>query len=325
MFLIGKSTSGLLFAHLISLSLTALLSVRLLSRYYDLRLLMTAPIDRALVREVTLSGLGLLPTALSTRALIDIPPIVLNWMIPGSSGATAAGLFEIGRKLSTVPHIVRQAFQYVLAPLSSVQAKVDRSKIVHLYHFAARISTALVVPLAGLLIFAAHDILSVYRREAMGALPILALLAASRAAEAVVGPASAIVEMIGHRLLPLLNSAISVSLMALLAWMLVPGYGAWGMAIATAVATVTPAYAAMIELGISDGVAPFDSRQLRGLAVALVGLAAMWGAIYIFHGPVRFAVLLVLWAASSWLALRHGLSREDREGLGGFARKLWLV
>ncbi|MBO9602120.1 MAG: oligosaccharide flippase family protein [Novosphingobium sp.] len=325
MFLIGKTTSGLLFAHLISLSLTAVLSLRLLGRYYDLRLLASAPIDRRLAREVTLSGFSLLPSALASRALIDLPPIALNWMIPGVSGATAAGLFEIGRKLSTVPYIVRQAFQYVLAPLSSAQARVDRTQIVRLYRFASRISTALVVPLAGFLIFAAPDILSVYRREALAAMPILALLASARAAEAVVGPASAIVEMIGHRLLPLLNSAISVALLAGLAWWLVPLDGAWGMAIAAAAATVAPAYAATVELGISDGVSPLDPRLLSGLALALIGLAAMWGIAEVFHGPARFFSLLVLWALASWLALRHGLSREDREGLGGFGRTLRLV
>lgn len=325
MFLIGVQTRGLLFAHLISLTLTAFLSLRLLGRYYDLRLLARAPIDRALAREVTLSGFALLPSALATRTLIDIPPIALNWMIPGAGGATAAGLFEIGRKLSTVPHIVRQAFQYVLAPLSSAQARVDRSQIVRLYRFSSRISTALVIPLAGLLVFAAPDILSIYRREAMAALPILVLLASARAAEAVVGPASAIVEMIGHRLLPLLNSAIAVALLAAIGWWLVPQQGEWGMAIAVAAATVAPAYAATIELGISDRVSPFDSRLFAGLTTALAGICAMWAAEYWFDGLLRFLTLLVLWAGTSWLALRQGLSSEDRAGLGGFARKLRLV
>ncbi len=114
------------------------------------------------------------------------------------------------------------------------------------------------------------------------------------------GPASAIVEMIGHRLLPLLNSAISVALWAGLSWWLVPGQGAWGMAIAMSVAVIVPAYVAMIELRISDGISPFDALLLRGLAVALVGLAAMWAPEWLFDGPARFATLLVLWAAVSW-------------------------
>jgi hypothetical protein len=69
--------------------------------------------------------------------------------LAAARGASAAGLFEIARKLSTVPYIVRQSFQYVLAPLSSAQAHADRSAVGPLYHFASRVSTALVVPLAG--------------------------------------------------------------------------------------------------------------------------------------------------------------------------------
>ena len=102
-----------------------------------------------------------------------------------------------------------------------------------LYHFASRVSTALVVPLAGLLIFAGPDILSVYRREAMAALPLLSILVAARAVEAIVGPASTIVEMIGHRALPLLNSLIAVAAVdrrSRPGWC--PAQGALGMAIA---------------------------------------------------------------------------------------------
>ena len=97
----------------------------------------------AMARELIGSGLALLPANLSRRLLIDAPPLVINLMLPGTRGAVAAGIFEIARKLSTVPYIVRQAFQYVLAPLSSAQAHVDRAAIVPLYRFASRVSTAL--------------------------------------------------------------------------------------------------------------------------------------------------------------------------------------
>ena len=194
-------------AHLCSLAMTALLSIRLLGRYYDLKLLLAAPLPRGLVRDLLVTGLGLLPSNLARRALIDAPPVVLNLMLPGARGASAAGLFEIARKISTVPLIVRQAFQYVLGPLSSAQAHVDRTQVAPLYHFASRVSTALVVPLAGLLVFAGVDVLSLYRPEARGALPLLFILVGARAVEAIVGPASAIVEMIGHRALPCLTAS----------------------------------------------------------------------------------------------------------------------
>ena len=323
--LLGFDSLGLILAHLASLTLTAGLCLPLLARYYSPRLLITAPIERKAAAALIGSGLALLPASVSRRLLIDAPPVILNLMLPGTKGAVAAGLFEIARKIATIPLIVRQAFQYVMAPLASAQAAADRAAIAPLYRFACRVSTALVVPLAGLLVFAGADILSVYRPEAMAALPLLYILVAARAAEAIVGPATPIVEMTGHRLLPLVNSVAAVALWLVLALMLVPEQGALGMAIAVAAATLLAAWAATLELQIADRLSPFDSRLLRGLAVALLGVGLMAAAESLLAGPARFAAVLLVWAAASWVALRFGLVRPDREALGGFARKLRLV
>jgi O-antigen/teichoic acid export membrane protein len=324
-FVLGLQSLGLMLAHLCSLALTAALCVPLLARYYRIGLLVRAPLPRDLSRELLLTGLGLLPSNLSRRLLIDAPVVVLNLLLPGARGAAAAGLFEIARKLSTVPHIVRQAFQYVLGPLASAQAQADRREVGTLYHFACRVSTALVVPLAGLLIFAGADILSIYRPEVRAALPLLIILVAARAVEAIVGPAATIVEMIGHRALPVLNSAIAVLLWAGLAAWLTPEYGALGMAIAIGAAVVAAAYAATLELRLSDGLSPFDRKLVQALGLALVGVGLMGLAEYVADGPLRFVLVLLLWLGTTWLTLRHGLTRTDREALGGLSRRLGLV
>jgi O-antigen/teichoic acid export membrane protein len=324
-FMLGATSIGLMVAHLCSLVMTALLCIPLLGRYYDLKLLIRAPLPAGLVRELIVTGLALLPSNLARRALIDAPPVVLNLMLPGARGAAAAGLFEIARKISTVPLIVRQAFQYVLGPLSSAQAHVDRAQVAPLYHFASRVSTALVVPLAGLLIFAGVEILSLYQPRAAAALPLLYILVAARALEAIVGPASTIVEMIGHRGLPLLNSAIAVGLWIGLALWLAPEYGALGMAAAVGAATVISTYAATLELQLSDRLSPFDRKLFLSLVLALTGVALMGAAEWLLDGPARFATVLGLWAITSWLTLRYGLAREDRVALGGLSRKLRLV
>ncbi|MDT9598566.1 lipopolysaccharide biosynthesis protein [Sphingosinicella rhizophila] len=324
-FALGFATLGMMAAHLCSLALTAILCVPLLARYYDLKLLVRVPLRRAPLSSLIVSGLALLPANLSRRMLIDAPPLALNLMLPGAGGAAAAALFEIARKIATVPLIVRQAFQYVMAPLSSAQARVDRKAIAPLYRFASRVSTALVVPLVGLLIFASLDILSLYRPEALAALPLLYILVASRAVEAVVGPATPIVEMIGHRGLPLLNSLIGLALWAVFAWLLVPLHGPIGMAIAVAAATVATSAAATVELRVSDNLSPFDGKLVHGLGMALLGVAMMALAAEVTGGPVRFLTVLTIWAATSWCALRFGLVRGDREALGGFARRLRLL
>ena len=324
-FAIGFQSIGLMAAHLCSLALTAALCVPLLRRYYRLGLLIRAPMPRQLSGTVLVAGLALLPSNLSRRLLIDAPPVVLNLMLPGARGAAAAGLFEIARKISTVPHIVRQSFQYVLGPLSSAQARADRAMIGPLYRFASRVSAALVVPLGGLLIFAGADILSVYQPEVRQALPLLWILVAARVLEAIVGPAATIVEMTGHRLLPLINSFVGVALWAVLAFVLTPRWGALGMAAAVAAGTLASAYAATVELRVTERLWPFDRKLFQGLAVALLGLSAMAIVEETTAGPVSFALAALLWAATSWLALRYGLTRDDRVALGGVSQRLRLV
>src|SRR6185437_16871741 len=126
-------------------------------------------------------------------------------------------------------------------------AHVDRAQVAPLYHFASRVSAALVTPLAGLLIFAGVDVLTLYRPEAQTALPLLFVLVGARAVEAIVGPASAIVEMIGHRILPMVNSLIAIALWLGLAFWLVPREGPIGMAIAIGAATIASTYAATLQ------------------------------------------------------------------------------
>jgi O-antigen/teichoic acid export membrane protein len=324
LFAAGAGHLGLVLAHLASLALTAALCVPLLGRFYDLRRLVVAPLRREDFRLLLVTGLALLPANVSRRLLVDAPAVVINLLIPGARGAVAAGLFEIARKIATLPLSVRQAFQYVMAPLAAHQARADRAEMAPLYRFTSRVSTALVVPLAGLLGFAGRDILSLYRPEAMAALPLLAILLAARAAEAIVGPATPIVEMTGHRLLPLLNSLVGAFVWALLSLLLVPRLGAEGMAISVGVATLAIAYAATVELRVSDSLTPFDHKLFQGLAAALAGLALMYGAA-LLPGPARVAALLLLWVAASWAALRVGLTISDREALGPFARAVRLV
>lgn len=327
-FALGAHSLGLLLAHLASLFLTAVLAARLLGRYYDPRLLLTAKVSPAVRRELLKTGVALLPSAISRRLFIDLPAVLLNLSFPGANGATAAGLFGIARKVSTVPLIVRQAFQYVLAPLAAAQAAHNRAGVAELYGFATRLSIAFVVPLSALLMLTASDILSAFAPAAAAALPLLVILVLGRAAEAVVGPATPVIEMTGHRILPLLNSAIGLGAWGLLGAWLVPAYGATGMAWAVSAGTVLIAWAATLELRLADGLVAFDRPATMALLVALATSAVLWAAgeaLASFGAPVRAISLLLLFLPLQWMLLRFGLPLMDRQALGKAARKLRLV
>lgn len=327
-FFAGWTSTGLLLAHLLSLLLVAILSIRLLGRYYDLRLMMRVQVPVSLRLNILLSGAALSPSAIARRILNDLPPIILNLILPGAQGATAAGLFGIARKVASVPLIVRQAFLYVLAPLSSAQAALDRAKIEPLYAFSSRLSVALVLPLGGLLILLASDILSLFGPGAEAAMAALVILTLGRVGEAIIGPATPIIEMTGHRILPLINSLIGICVWSVLAWIFAAERGPEGMAIAVSFGAVTIALAAVIELKLSDGLQPFDRPFLRGLIAGILGVAclALFGFLLEPLGaPVRAVTLFLSIAPLCWVTLRFGLDRGDREALGTFASRTRLI
>lgn len=326
-FAFGFGLVGLLLGHMLSLALTAILSGRLLGRYYDLGLMLRAPMPAVLRRSVLHSGAAMLPPAIARRAYNDLPPILLNLMVPGAAGATAAALFGIARKIASLPLIVRQSFLYVLSPLASAQAAADRDAMLPMYRFSTHMSLLLAVPLAGFLILTASDILSVFAPGTSAALPVLTILLAARAGEAVIGPATPIVEMVGHRALPLLNSIIGLLIWIALAYWLVPTMGAMGMAISVSAAVVATAWAAVIELRISDKLSPFGSGFWRAAAAGVGVFVVLWLAgegLALFGAPVRAIGLLLLFWPLLWLGLVYGLADEDKAALGKLGNRLRL-
>ncbi|MGL5838946.1 MAG: lipopolysaccharide biosynthesis protein [Sphingorhabdus sp.] len=326
-FFAGFGFEGLLFGHLASLALTAWLSWKLLARYYDPALLMRASLPRSLRKETLATGFAMLPPALARRAYNDLPPILLNAMVPGSAGAAAAGIFGIARKIASIPLIVRQSFLYVLAPLASAQAALDRREIAPLYSFSTHISLLLAVPIAGFLILVAADMLTGFAPGTQAGLGVVLILLAARAVEAALGPATPIVEMIGHRALPLMNSLAGLAVWLALGLWLVPERGVEGMALAVAAAVVLTALLAIAELYWSDRICPFGHGFWRALVAALGCVVLLWGVgelLSPFGQRIRALSLLFLFWPSLWLTLKIGLLPDDKAGLGKLASKLRL-
>ena len=327
LYLAGMQMFGLLVAHILSLLVTGVLSLHLLTKYYDWRMLIKTPITDDLRAVMLTTGFATMPPNLARRAFNDLPPVILNMLIPGSGGAVAAGLYGIARKIASIPLIVRQTFLYVLAPLSSAQAAVNRAQIAPLYRFANRLSAIIVIPLTGLIIILSADILSVFAPAAAAALPLLVILLIGRAGEAILGPATPIVEMIGHRGLPLLNSMIGLAIWAALAFWLTPDMGATGMAIAVAVGVTISSWAAVVELGVSDRLNPFDRHFISALLSGTAAFAVLYGLSLLIPDSWKYAepwLLIAAFLPLLWAGLRVGLDDEDKLALGKVARKLRL-
>ncbi len=300
-FLAGFGTMSLIYAHLISLAIICLLCVRMLSRHFTLSLMFEGPVFDSVFSETLKAGLGVLPVNIVTRLFADGPTIALNWLLPGSAGAIASGLFVIARKISSIVQLVRTAFAYVLAPLASAASAIDKGQVAGIYGYSTRLSLALAVPLGAVLAAMGPAMLPIFGPGAKAALAALVILIAARAAEAVFGAATPIQQVTSRHLDQQLGSWVGLGTAILIAWIGLPHYGLDAMALAVAVGLVIAAVLPLFQLHIIDKLHPFDapfgSVLVRSLGVAALGAIAALALQQVPLAAQRIGLALVILGA----------------------------
>lgn len=328
LWLASVGTMALFYAHLVSLAVISLVCIRMLSQTYDLRLMFGAQRARGQWRGTLQAGFAILPSNIVARLFSDAPTIALNAWLPGAAGASAAGLFAIIRKVSSIVQLVRIAFAHVLAPLASLASTANRDMVSDIYGFATRISIMMAVPIGA--IFAAWGgvILSIFGAEAQIALPALLLLVLARVVEAVTGTATPIQQVISGYRSQLVGSLTGAAVAAIVGWLVMPAGGLTGVTAAVAIGIIVTAVIPLWQVHVLDQLHPFSapatSVVLRSAGIAATGFLITQVALLapvILYVPLFILTLL----ATVWCAARFALPLHDRLALGGVARATRLV
>lgn len=328
-FAAGYGLWGLFMAHILSLSVTAFLCVRLLGRYYRLDLLFGGAWWGETARHTFWAGLSILPSNIVARIFSDSPALILNQLLPGADGARAAGLFTIARKLSSVVQLVRIAFVYVMAPLAASAEKTDRAQVAAIYSYAVRVILAIAFPLAAVIAGGRYSILSLFGKQADVAQAAVAILVFGRAFEAMLGISLPVLQVIAHYKHQITASVFGV-LVAVVAGreIIGPVEPLTGITLAMAIGFVVMALIPMVQLYLAERLHPFDRRfpfvALKVVAIAVVGgiLAEIASAL---PDEVAIPIVLLIALAAVWTSLRFALPFEDRASLGKLARRVRLV
>lgn len=326
--LLGWGFLGLLVAHLLSLALTAVLAARLSLKYFSVGDLVRGKADGPIFWETARAGLAIMPANLSQRFYSDGGVIALNWILPGTSGAVAAGLFTIARKISSLIQAIRLAFAYVLSPLASALSRGAREEVQKIYGFATGVLVAIALPAGMVLAAAAPAILSLFGKQADPAVPAVMILVGSRIVEAMAGAAQPIQQVISSYRAQLVAANTGMIVAVIVGWFLLPEWGLTGMAIAVTAGLCTGAVLPVIQMWYDEGLTPFSDHSGRTLAitigVAVVGAALAWLSNFLpdlISVPLTIALML----GSTWVACRFALPYEDRQALGKLGRALRLV
>ncbi|TNE63129.1 MAG: lipopolysaccharide biosynthesis protein [Alphaproteobacteria bacterium] len=320
----GYLTYGLFLAHLISVALAAALALRLVARFYDIRLVLKAPMTGPIPREMWAYGLSLMPANITKKLFSEFPVMFLNFMLPGAAGAAAGGYYSVARKIASALQVVRTTFEYVMAPLAAERAgEGDQQALRDMYAYATRLSLTLALPFGAALVLARHDILATMEPEFQAAAAAIAILCLGRVVEAATGPSSAIVEMLGHRLLATANGIAGIVTLLVLGSILIPASGVTGAAIAAAIGLNVTALLGFGQSAWLFRLWPYDRQTIRPLlmsALLSAGMIALIPASNHWPSPVGIVAATLGLLASLSLIIRYGLSTADARALGKIGR-----
>lgn len=329
LFFAGLGLPGLFIAHIASLTVTALLCLRLLTKHYRLKLMFSRPFWPQVARDTALAGVTVVPSNIIARLFGDAPALAVNQLLPGAEGAAAGGLFVIARKLSSVVQLVNIAFSYVLAPLASRSERRSRAELREIYSYAVRLIFVIAVPLAVVLAAGSAPLLSLFGGGAGVAQTAVIALLIARAAEAVMGVSLPVLQVVAAYRHQMTASLVGLVVASAAGYMLVnrlPALNA--VTIAAAIAIMVTSAVPMAQLWRFESLHPFTAAFPRVAAVSLAAAGA-GGALAVLAAelPDAMAIFLVISIAlaSVWVSARFALPRTDRLSLGKAGRGLRLV
>ncbi|WP_262696293.1 lipopolysaccharide biosynthesis protein [Kordiimonas aquimaris] len=325
-FTLGLDTYGLFLAHLISVMLAATLAVRLISKNYNFKDVLNAPMTGTLTKEMRKYGFTVMPSNLIKKLFSEFPVMLLNFMLPGAAGAAAGGYYSIARKIASALQVVKLAFEYVMAPLAAEKEGMgDRSMLQHMYAFATRMSICLALPFGAALYVARTDILAALDPEFQAAAAAIAILVIGRVIEASTGPSSSIIEMLGNRFLPLANGLVGLAAFISIGLMTIPTHGVTGAAVAATVGLNVAASLALIQVVGLYKLLPYNADLLKPGLISLISATAL--VTYAEYGPnfpAPTGLMIAIFGliVALLLLVRFGLKMEDIAALGKPA--LWV-
>ena len=329
LYLAGFGLTGLFIAHLASLAITVVLTLRLVAQHYRMDMLFTGRLVTPMFVETTKAGLSILPSNVVARLFGDAPAVLLNLAIPGADGARAAALFTIARKVSSVVQLVRVAFVYVLAPLASSAERADRAQVADIYAYAVRLILVIALPLSLVLAAGSGPVLRLFGPEAMVAQGAMIILLLARAAEAVLGISLPVLQVVAHFRHQLTAALVGLAVGAASAWPLMQTMNPLtGMTLAVAIGSVVAAIIPMIQLRLYEGLSPWGPELKRaGVRTAGISALALLAAIAVAQLPdaIALPLILALGLGAIWASARLALPHADRASLGKTGRKLRLI
>lgn len=233
------------------------------------------------------------------------------------------GIYDVAARTATLSALVLISFAGIFSPMiSSLHQQSLMGDLGYLYKDVSRwtFTGALVFFLITALL--AKDIMAFFGEDFIPGWPVIVIIAAAQLFNSSVGPTARILAMTGRQQMVMVATISSAITAIVLNLLLVPSYGIFGAAVATAAALVVSNSLSLFFVNRFLGFWPYEWRYMKPLAAGLLSCLAVYLARLALPGyEGLFALVLftpIFLAVFALSLTSFGLSPSDRKFLSSF-------
>jgi O-antigen/teichoic acid export membrane protein len=309
---------GAVAAYILSMAFGAVLSL------YYLRRLFPPLLDREVKPKFESRALFKASVPMITANLTQQ---VYSWLALLVLGAFASlgsvATFDVAFRTAALSTLMLFAFGGIFSPMiSSLYRRGLLQDLAYLYKDVSywAFTGALVFFLVTALL--AQDIMTVFGPKFVSGWPVIVIIGAAQLFNTSVGPTGRVLAMTGHQRIIMYTTLGSAVAAAALDWLLIPAFGVFGAAAATAAAVVLANAVTLLFVHRLLGFWPYSARYAKPLVAGLLAAASTYLAKLVLPAYAGVPALLVFTplflAVFLALIVALGLSPSDRQFLASF-------
>jgi O-antigen/teichoic acid export membrane protein len=317
-YLIDVLVLGAVASYILSMAFGAVLSL------YYLRRLFPRLLDREVKPKFESRALF---AASAPMVVASLTQQVNSWLallvIGAFETAREVGIFDVAFRTAALSTLVLFAFAGIFSPMiSSLYRRGLLRDLAYLYKdvsywaFVGALAFFLVTTLL------AQDIMAILGSKFVAGWPVIVIVAAAQLFSASVGPTARVLAMTGHQRIVMFATLGSIAAAALLNLLLVPAFGIFGAAAATAVALVLVNAVTLFFVHRLMGFWPYSARYAKPVIAGLLTAASVYLVRLVLPADEGAPALLVFaplfLAVFIALLVALGLSSSDRQFLASF-------
>lgn len=308
---LGDKLQGAAFSYLFSLILALMLTTYILKNKFKLTKIekVFSPHDYKFIWF----SFPILLAAMLNFAVQWVDTLMLGYF----RNASEVGIYNIALRIAALGPIFLAAFAAVFAPMiSSLHSEKRINELELLFKFITKWILTLSLPFLLLLLFFAHDLLTVFGNEFLLGKDALVILIIGQIINVGTGPVYYMLIMSGRSRVALFNSLAFCFISIVLNLTLIPKYGILGAAIANAISVALSNLIMLVQVYGFLKIHPYEWKFIKPISAAIVSIYILF-VVYkislkfsVFIPALFFPVLfIVFYAVFLW---KFGFDKNER-------------